>query len=85
MRGYVTAVPDGDRFHLLSVSRMRRQIYLFPNIGTAREPRFGDPVALDLEADWVKGNEYFHMARFHDIDGDGVPELVVGTDSWDDY
>ncbi len=85
VRGYVTAVRDGDRFHLLSVSRMRRQIYLFPNIGTAREPRFGDPVALDLEADWVKGNEYFHMARFHDIDGDGIPELVVGTDSWDDY
>ncbi|EKF43148.1 FG-GAP repeat-containing protein [Nitratireductor indicus C115] len=85
VRGYVTAVRDGDRFHLLSVSRMRRQIYLFPNTGTAREPRFGNPVVLDLEADWVKGNEYFHMARFHDIDGDGVPELVVGTDSWDDY
>ncbi|BCH27215.1 hypothetical protein MesoLjLb_70000 [Mesorhizobium sp. L-8-3] len=85
VRGYVTAVPDGDIFHLVSASRMRRQIYVFPNIGTRGEPRFDAPVKLDLDADWVKGNEYFHMARFHDIDGDGVPELVVGTDSWDDY
>lgn len=85
VRGYVTAVPDGDTFHLVSASRMRKQIYLFPNTGTRSEPRFGDPVVLELEADWVKGNEFFHLARFHDIDGDGVPELIVGTDHWDDY
>lgn len=85
VRGYVTAVRDGDLFHLVSASRMRRQIYVFPNIGTRTEPRFGEPVALDLDADWVKGNEYFHMARFHDIDGDGIAELIVGSDSWDDY
>lgn len=85
VRGYVTAVPDGDRFHLVSASRMRKEIYLFPNIGAPGAPRFGEPVVLDLEADWVKGNEYRHMARFHDIDGDGVAELLVGTDNWDDY
>ena len=85
VRGYVTAVRDGDLFHLVSASRMRRQIYVFPNVGAPGDPRFGEPVALDLDADWVKGNEYFHMARFHDIDGDGVPELIVGSDSWEDY
>lgn len=85
VRGYVTAVRDGDLFHLVSASRMRDKIYLFPNTGTRSEPRFGEPVVMELDADWVKGNEYFHMARFHDIDGDGVPELVVGTDWWDDY
>ncbi|MHC5652980.1 FG-GAP repeat domain-containing protein [Stappia sp. ICDLI1TA098] len=85
VRGYVTAVPDGEVFHLVSASRMRRQIYLFPNIGRRGAPEFGEPVVLELDADWVKGNEYFHMVRFHDIDGDGVPELIVGSDSWDDY
>lgn len=85
VRGYVTAVPDGDRFHLVSASRLRRNIYLFPNTGASGAPTFGDPVVLELDADWVKGNEVFHMARFHDIDGDGIPELIVGTDCWDDY
>lgn len=85
VRGYVTAYRDGDIFHLVSASRMRKQIYIFPNIGEPGAPRFGDPIALDLEADWVKGNEYFHMARFIDIDGDGELELVVGSDYWNDY
>ncbi|WP_417721578.1 FG-GAP repeat domain-containing protein [Salipiger sp.] len=85
VRGYVTAVPDGEVFHLVSASRMRREIYLFPNIGSRGAPAFGEPVVLDLDADWVVGNEYFHMVRFHDIDNDGVPELIVGSDSWDDY
>lgn len=85
VRGYVTAVPDGERFHLVSASRLRRNIYLFPNTGAPGAPAFGKPVVLDLDAEWVKGNEVFHMARFHDIDGDGIPELIVGTDCWDNY
>ena len=85
VHGYVTSVVDGDRFHLVSASRMRKAIYVYPNIGAAGQPRFGDPVRLTLDADWVKGNEYCHVARFVDIDGDGRLELVVGTDCWDDY
>jgi len=85
VRGYVTSFADGETFHLVSASRMRQTIHFHPNIGTRREPRFADPVVLELDADWVKGNEYFHMARVHDMDGDGRPELIVGTDNWDDY
>lgn len=85
VRGYVTAVPDGDIFHLVSTSRLRNTIHLYPNTGTPGAPAFGAPVVLEPHADWVKGNEYFHLARFHDLDGDGVPELIVGTDCWDDY
>lgn len=85
VRGFVTAVPDGDVFHLVSTSRLRSEVYLFPNIGKKGAPKFGSPVVLHLDADWVKGNEYLHVARFADLDGDGVPELIVGTDHWDEY
>ena len=85
VRGFVTAVPDGDIFHLVSTSRLRSEVYLFPNVGKKGAPKFGDPLVLELDVDWVKGNEYLHVARFADLDGDGVPELIVGTDYWDDY
>jgi len=85
VHGFVTAVADGDIFHLVSASRLRRQLYLFLNIGQKGQPKFDAPQILELEADWIKGNEYIHLARFYDIDGDGMAELIVGTDYWDDY
>jgi hypothetical protein len=85
VRGYVTAFRDGDIFHLVSASRMRHSIYLYVNTGQPGAPEFGDPIELKLNADWVKANEYYHLARVIDIDGDGKPELIVGTDFWDDY
>lgn len=83
--GYVTAVPDGDVFHLLSTSRLRRVLHLYRNIGTRSAPRFGKPVPIELEADWLHDGELLHLARFVDIDDDGEIELVVGTDYWEDY
>lgn len=85
VRGYVTSVVDGDTFHLISASRMRRELHLYVNTGEPGAPVFGEPIVLDLDVDWVKGNEYFHVARFFDIDGDGKDELVVGSDCWEDY
>ncbi|MDR3439391.1 VCBS repeat-containing protein [Telmatospirillum sp.] len=83
--GFVTVVHDGDSFHLLSTSRLRRSLYFYRNIGKPGQPRFGDPIELHPEADWLHDGEIFHLARFHDIDGDGRRELVLGTDYWHDY
>jgi hypothetical protein len=83
--GFVTVVPDGDTFHLLSTSRLRRSLHLHVNIGTVGNPRFADPLVLDLDADWQHDGEIFHLARFHDIQGDDRPALVLGTDYWTDY
>ncbi len=85
VRGYVTAVRDGDVFHLVSASRLRKDILVYPNIGTNSQPKFGTPFRFELDADWVRGNEYIHLARFEDLDDDGQLSLVVGTDFWDEY
>ena len=85
VHGYVTAVKDGDGFHLVSTSRLRSEIYFYPNVGISGKPQFSTPQILELDADWIKGNEFIHLARFIDLDGDGIPELLVGTDCWDDY
>ena len=85
IRGFVTSIQDGDIFHLVSASRLRSEIYFYRNIGRRGEPEFDNPQILNIEADWVRGNEYIHLARFQDIDRSGVAKLMVGTDYWDDY
>lgn len=83
VRGYVTAVRDGDMFHLVSASRMRPVLHFHRNIGAPGAPVFDEPRVIELDADWQHDSEYLHVARFADL-GRG-PELLVGTDSWDDY
>jgi len=83
VRGYVTAIRDGDRFHLVSASRMRPVLHFHRNIGAPGAPVFAEPRVIELDADWQRDSEYLHVARFADL-GAG-PELLVGTDSWDDY
>ena len=85
VRGFVTAAKDRETFHLISCSRIRKEVHIYPNVGTTSNPKFGKPIPLNLDVDWVKDNEFLHIARFYDLDGDGVPELIVGTDFWDDY
>lgn len=57
MSGHVTAVPDGGVFHLISIFLMRKNAHFYRNIGRKRAPEFADSVNLELDADWVKGNE----------------------------
>jgi hypothetical protein len=85
LNGFITVVPDRKTFHLLSTSRLRRSLDLYVNVGQPGHPRFEQPIRLDLDADWLHGGEVFHLARFHDIDGDGRSELILGTDYWQDY
>ena len=87
--GFVTAVPDGRRFHLLSTSRLRPELWLYRDEATSGAPRFGAPLVLPLKADWQHADgdedEILFLARFADVDGDGRLELLVGTDYWGDY
>jgi hypothetical protein len=83
--GYVTVVLEGDRFHLLSTSRIRQELHLYVNSGTVGAPRFGEPTVIPIEADWLHQGELLHVARLVDIDNDGRHELLVGTDYWGDY
>jgi len=82
-------VPDGGRFHLLSTSRLRPDLWLFRDEAESGPPRFGEPLVLPLEADWIHAggdeDEVLHVSRFADVDGDGRLELLVGADYWGDY
>jgi len=87
--GFVAAVPDAGRFHLLSTSRLRAELWLYRDEAESGPPRFGAPLVIPLEADWLHAgdgeDEVLHVSRFADVDGDGRLELLVGTDYWGDY
>ena len=83
--GQASVVREGDRFGLLTTSRLRRSLHLSVNQGSRQAPRFADPIEITLDADWLHDGEFLHRAVFADIDGDGRQELVVGTDFWGDY
>jgi hypothetical protein len=83
--GIASVLAQGGNFGLLTASRLRTNLWLFPNIGPRSAPRFGEPIEIPLEADWLHDGELLHRAVFVDIDGDGKQELVVGTDFWGDY
>jgi hypothetical protein len=52
--GLVSVVPGGDIFHLLSMSRSRRSIAPYVNVGVPGAPRFAAAVPLELEVDWLR-------------------------------
>lgn len=83
--GFASVVAEGGNFGLLTASRLRKDLWLFANIGPRSAPRFGAPFKIPLDADWLHDGELLHRAVFADIDGDGKQELVVGTDFWGDY
>lgn len=83
--GFASVVVEDGNFGLLTASRLRNDLWLFPNIGARSAPRFGAPVRISLRADWLHRGELLHRAVFADIDGDGRQELIVGTDFWGDY
>ncbi len=77
--GNVDSVPLSASSALLSVTRDRPEVLLRQG-GSA-----GEPAALELEILWVRGPETLHVVRACDLDGDGMWDLLIGTDDWTDY
>jgi len=64
---------------LVGVARGRPEILWF------RDGATGGPVPLDVTVAWIRGRETLHVVRACDLDGDGVWDLLIGTDDWTDY
>ncbi len=80
--GYVTTVDfDGSGvFHIISAKRKKGHFLFFRNTGSPGRPEFSGPETVGTGVD-----ENHMKVMFFDIDGDGIKELIVGTDFWDDY
>ncbi|HLY23106.1 MAG TPA: hypothetical protein VKT83_11635 [bacterium] len=78
MFGNVDPVPGATPPLFVGASRERPEILLFSEGG-------GAPAAFDVHIAWVRGAETLHVVRACDFDGDGVWDLLIGTDDWSDY
>lgn len=78
--GNVDPAPGGPPARLVGVSRDRPEVLLFRD-GEAAAP----PEVLDVRFAWTRGAETLHVVRACDLDGDGVWDLLIGTDDWSHY
>jgi hypothetical protein len=76
--GNVDAVPGMTPPAFVAVSRDRPEVLLFPDGGAA-------PIPLHVRIAWIRAAETLHVVRACDLDGDGVWDLLIGTDDWSDY
>jgi hypothetical protein len=84
--GFVAGSPFGPgRMNIISAARRGAQYLLYPDVGTPGRPRIGEPSEIETSTGPVQLNE--RPSRIHpfDLDRDGVLDLIIGTDFWDDY
>jgi len=84
--GFVSAAPFGrSGASLVSASRRTNRFLLYPNTGASGRPRMGPPQELHAAAPLLERHEKPARAVPFDLDHDGVTDLVIGTDFWEDY
>ena|SRR5438552_4155355 len=51
---------------------------LVPSLGAQSAPKFAPPVRLEAGDKFLGENRLFPSPVFHDMNGDGLPDIVVG-------
>jgi hypothetical protein len=78
-------VPHGMRINLLAAARRAGKYLVYPDLGPIGRPRIGEPAEIQTAAGPVALGEMPSRIIPFDLDGNGILDLVVGTDFWDDY
>jgi len=79
------AVLHAGRMNLLSAARRAGQYLVYPDFGASGRPQIGEPTEIQTTTGPIALREMPSRIIPFDLDGNGILDLIIGTDFWDDY